>query len=87
MASKLQITLSEGLLEKVDGYVHNHYMTRSGLIAVALDEYLSSREALSAMKNMAATLENIARQGSVDDQSLRELELYKEMFARVAGVR
>ena len=41
MKVKLQVSLDERLVERIDGYAAANYMSRSGLISFFMSEYLN----------------------------------------------
>ena len=44
---RINITIDEDLLNKIDSYGKKRYLTRSGLISLALSSFLDSVEKLS----------------------------------------
>lgn len=76
---KVNITLNDDLLAKVDQYADENGMTRSGLVAVALGDYLSARELTSAIKSIAFTMEDIASKGEVDEESQKKLDDFQRL--------
>lgn len=81
MRVKLHISMSEELLQLVDRYADELYTSRSGIINQALVQWIQSREATSALKTMAAVLQNIertvAQNGTISADDRRQLdELY-----------
>lgn len=76
---KVNITLNDDLLAKVDQYADENGMTRSGLVAVALGDYLSARELTSAIKSIAFTMEDIASKGEVDEEAQKKLDDFQRL--------
>lgn len=64
-AKKLNITLREDLLDRMDNYADENGMTRSGLIAVAVTQYLNAVEAMPSVSKlldaMSAVTEGLLR--------------------------
>lgn len=81
MAKKLNITIREDLLARVDDFVEGHGMTRSGLISIALAQYLNAVEAAPALKLM---LNGFA---AVSDGLLKGEMSEEEAKARLAQVQ
>lgn len=82
MAKKVQISIDDSLLDRIDNYADNNYLTRSGLITLATNQYLNSAEVITAIKDMSVSMRKIADQGSVDKQTMEQLE----DFERIANV-
>lgn len=81
--AKLQISINDELLEKIDKCCSDNYMTRSGLISLACVQYVNQTEIVNALKGMENSLkkianENIAPQEVVDD--LKQLENTIKIF-------
>lgn len=76
---KVNVTLNDDLLAKVDQYADENGMTRSGLIAVALGDYLSARELTSAIKSIAFTMQDIASKGEVDEETQKQLDDFQRL--------
>lgn len=51
-AKKLSVTIRSDLLERMDEYADDNGMTRSGLIAIAVTQYLNAVEAMPSVKKM-----------------------------------
>lgn len=53
---KLSVTLREDLIERMDDYADDNAMTRSGLIAVAVTQYLNAMEAMPSMNKLLSSM-------------------------------
>lgn len=61
MASqKINITLQKDLLVRADEYASDNGMTRSGLISVALAQYLNAVEVQPSIKKILASMAAVA---------------------------
>lgn len=61
MASKkINITLQEELLERVDKYAGENALSRSGLIALAVSQYLNAVEAMPSVNKILASMAAVA---------------------------
>lgn len=82
--AKVQISINDDLLERIDTYAEANYVSRSGLIGTAVTEYLSSREVLMLVKNLSLAIGKIADTGNVDNETLEKLEDF-ERATRILG--
>lgn len=73
MAKKVNISLDDELLKRIDDFADTNYLTRSGLVTVAVSQYLLQREALAAVKQMSISFKRIADSGKFDEESVSEL--------------
>lgn len=70
---KINISIDDDLLKRVDAVADENYMSRSGLITSSLTQYLNSYEVAKCFKSMAITLKNLENKGIVDDEIKNEL--------------
>lgn len=85
MAKKVQISIDDSLLDRIDNYADNNYLTRSGLITLATNQYLNSAEVITAIKDMSVSMRKIADQGSVDKQTMEQLEDFERIAKVLVG--
>lgn len=76
---KVNITLDDELMERVDNYADKNYMSRSGLISLATTQYLNSHEMILAITDMAASMRKIADTGKVDHETIEQLEDFERL--------
>lgn len=82
---KVNITLEEELLQRIETYADENYLTRSGLITLAVSQYLLQAEASRAIVDMSLAMRKIADSGTVTDEQLRELEDFERFARMLAG--
>ena len=79
---KVNITLDDELMQRVDAYADENYMSRSGLLSVAVTQYLNQQDVIRAMKGLALSMAKIAETNKIDDDTKKELEDF-ERIARL----
>ncbi len=82
---KVGITLDDALLQRVDAYADANYMSRSGLISLALTQYLNQVEATLAIKEMAVCMRKIADNGKIDHDTMEQLEDFERLSKMLMG--
>lgn len=82
---KVQISLDDKLMERVDNYADNNYMSRSGLISLACTQFLNQSDAILVIKDMAISMRKIADTGTIDADTLRELEDFERVCKMIVG--
>lgn len=82
---KVQISLDDKLMERVDAYADNNYMSRSGLISLACTQFLNQSDAVLAIKDMSIAMRKIADTGTIDADTLRELEDFERVCKMMVG--
>lgn len=79
---KKQITIDGDLLARAEKFASENYTTFSGLVQLALTQYLNQNEAVLAVKGIALSLRTIAEKGSVTPEQMEEIK----SFARAIDV-
>lgn len=75
--AKINISIDDNLLSRVNEFADSNYISRSGLISLALSQYLDAQDVASAIKRMSRAMQVIAEKGEVDEHTLAELENFK----------
>lgn len=82
---KVGITLDDALLQRADAFADENYMSRSGLISIALAQYLNAAEATKAVKEMAVCMRKIADTGKIDHDTMEQLEDFERFSKMLMG--
>lgn len=84
---KLQVSLDDKLVKRLDNYAQENYMSRSGLISFACNQFLNQVEITQAIKTLELTVQKIADNGAVDDELLKKLEDFERISKKMIGVK
>ena len=76
---KVNITLDDKLMERIDDHALNNYMSRSGLVSLACTQYLNQVETTKAVLEIALILRKVADEGKLDEDTCRKLEDYERL--------
>lgn len=79
---KVNISLDDKLVERIDSFADNNYMSRSGLISFATTQFLNQADVITAINDISMTMRKIADKGAVDDETIQQLEDF-ERFCKV----
>lgn len=74
MMKKVQITIDEVLLERMDEYAQKNFLTRSGLISLLGTQMLNEHELTNEIKDISQCFHKIADTGKLDNETLQKLE-------------
>lgn len=72
--AKINISIDDKLLERLDRVADSNYMSRSGLISTACAQYINTNEVIVAIKDMSVAMRKIADLGTVDHETMEQLE-------------
>lgn len=70
---KVQVSMDNALVQRLDQYADDNYMSRSALVTLALTQFLNAQEVTSAVKDMAICIRKIADTGEVDSETQQKL--------------
>lgn len=82
---KVNITLDDELMQRVDNYADRNYMSRSGLISLAVTQYLNQQEVILAIKDVSLAIRKVADTGKMDHETIEQFEDFErlsKMFLR-----
>lgn len=82
---KINITLNDDLLSRIDQYADSNYMSRSGLISLATTQFLNAAEVTTAIRDMAVCMRKIADTGTVDHETMEQLEDFERLSKMLVG--
>lgn len=82
---KINITLNDDLLSRIDQYADSNYMSRSGLISLATTQFLNAAEVTTAIKDMALCMRKIADTGTIDHETKEQLEDFERLSKILIG--
>lgn len=84
---KVNITMDDELMAKLDEAADEMYTTRSGFITMAVSQVLASREAINAVKTMAIAIKKIADTGEIDDTTRHQIEDFQRIATMIIPVK
>lgn len=70
---KVQITMDDVLARKLDDFANRNYTSRSGVVSLAVSQYLQADEVRQAIVCLSVAAQKIADTGTVDEDTLRQI--------------
>lgn len=83
--AKINISIDDELLERLDNVADRNYLTRSGLITTACVQYINQSELLLTIKDLSVCMRKIADNGSVDQETLDRLNELQNFYKVATG--
>jgi metal-responsive CopG/Arc/MetJ family transcriptional regulator len=77
--AKINISINDDLLQRLDEYADHTYNTRSGTITLALSQLLGADELIRGVSSMSLAMQKIADTGNIDDETMKELEDFQRL--------
>lgn len=82
---KINISINEDLLTRADNFGQDNGISRSGLISLSLNQFLSGQEAMSLLKGMSVAMKKIADKGEIDAETMEQLEDFERICKIIVG--
>lgn len=82
---KINISLDEELVKRIEAYSDANYMSRSGFISLACTQYLAQADVVTAIKTLTLALQKIADTGAVDSETMQQLEDFQRLAKLLAS--
>lgn len=82
---KVNVSLDDELMARIDRYADENYMSRSGLITLACTQYLNQFDIINAWKEVAVCMRTIADKGTVDHETMEQLEDFERLARLFVG--
>lgn len=76
---RVNMTLNDELLARIDSYAKSNYMNRSSVVSFACNQFLMANELNSLIVDMKRALQAIANNESITDEQLKELEKFQNV--------
>lgn len=82
---KVQISLNDDLLARIDKCAKENYLNRSAFLSIASTQYLNSLEMVSALRELSVCMRKIADTGIVDDETTSKLSDLERVVSMLSG--
>lgn len=76
---RIQISVDEELLSKVDQYADDNYTSRSGVFVQGAASVVNQAAVLSAIRNISLAMKKIADTGDVEPSVLEQLKDFERL--------
>lgn len=77
---KVQMSLSEELVKRLDSYAKSNYLTRSATVTIAVNQFLANNEAQGLLRDMSMAMKKIAETGVLDDNAKAQFQKFESAF-------
>lgn len=76
---KIQMSLNDDLVKRVDKFAKENYLSRSAVVSISLNQYLNANEMTTAIREMALSMRKIADTGEIDEETKKQLEDFERL--------
>lgn len=82
---KLGITMRDELVERLEEFAEENYMSRSGAISLAVSQFLAGKELTKAIKELADSMSKMADKGMITEEDKAKVESIAQTVALLSG--
>lgn len=82
---KVNITLYDNLVSRIDRYADYNYMSRSGFVTLACTQFLNQYDIVNSWKDVAVAMRKIADTGKLDHETMEKLEDFERLAKMFIG--
>lgn len=82
---KVQITVEEDLLQRVESYADEHFTTRSGVFNLGAEQLLLQDEARKSLNALTDALQRIAASNKISEEDKRQIDSFSYLAATLNG--
>jgi len=83
--AKLQVSIDDELLKKIDKYSETMYMSRSGFISYAAAQVINSNAVMVAITDISLAMKKIADTGVISDDERQQLEDFERVIKMITS--
>lgn len=85
MAKKINLSIDDELLERAEIYAKQNYLSKSGLVSIALVQFLNQNELISSLNSLSVSVRKMADNGEVDPESMEQINAFLTFAKFVTG--
>ena len=78
---KINISINDDLLSKADSYAEQNFLSRSGLISLALTQLFNQYEMIKTVKELGALIERVSQESVLDEALRSQYDDFKRLYA------
>ena len=84
---KINITLDENLLNDVDDYCDENYMSRSALISMSLVQVINQQKIIDSLRDASIAIKKASEVGHIDEETRKTLEDFQALSRLMAPLK
>ena len=82
---KVNVTLQDELVSRIDNFADENYMSRSGFLTLVAVQYLNTQDTMRLIRDMSLAMRKIADTGTVDSEVMAQLEDFERFSKMLIG--
>lgn len=82
---KINISIPNDLLDRIDEYADDNYLSRTAVICLATNEYLVSREMQKMFREMSKVCKRLAESDGMPEDIQQQLDEFQRLTKLMSG--
>ena len=83
--ARVQISIDDSLLARLDEYADRNFTTRSGAISLACNQLIMTDDVRRSIRTISIAMKRIAESNVIDDQSKEDLKSFELLAQMISG--
>jgi hypothetical protein len=79
MTKNVQISINDDLMNKIDAYAKDNFMSRSAFFSMLATQHFQALEVTDSLKEVTLCIKKIASGQKVDDDTLQKLDDFERL--------
>ena len=76
---KVNITVNDDLMKRIDKYVKENYTNRSSFFSFSALQVLNSQDVVTFIRELTLAVKKVADSGVIDDETVQKLEDFERL--------
>lgn len=76
---KVNISIDDELMNKVDAYIEQNYMSRSGFFSMLANQHFQALQVTESLKDITLSIRKVADNNEIDDETQKKLEDFERL--------
>lgn len=88
--AKVAVSIPDELLQNMDKYAKDNFLSRSGFISMCCNQFLQAQEmqrVIGAMSDSMAKVADAAEAGSIDAKTMHEFEQFQKLARMITNAQ
>lgn len=88
--AKVAVSIPDELLQSMDVYAKEHFLSRSGFISMCCHQFLQAQElqrVIGAMSDSMTKVADAAEAGTIDDKTMQEFEQFQKLAKAITSAQ
>lgn len=77
---KINISINDDLVKRIDDYSKSNFLTRSGFISMCANDYLNQKEFFKCVSDLTVIMQKVSETNILSDEDVAKLKQIESVF-------